>query len=622
MAKLLSKINGPKDIKGLNVQQLDDLSQEIREYILNVVSENGGHLAPNLGVVELTLALHCVFDAPQDKLIWDVGHQTYTHKILTGRREQFKTLRQHEGISGFPRREESVYDCFNTGHGSTSISAALGMAKARDLNSENYHVVAIIGDGSLGGGMAYEALNNTGASGSRLIVVLNDNEMSINQSVGALAEHLLRLRTNPRYTKAKVNLESILSKMPNIGPSIGKTINKTKNILKYYIVPGILFEEMGFTYLGPIDGHNIDDLIYVLQRAKTINKPVLVHVITQKGKGYLPAEQNPDLFHGVGLFDLETGELSNNKSQTYTDIFGEELCAMASEDKNIVAITAAMADGTGLLEYSNRFKERFFDVGISEQHGVTFAAALAAAGKTPFVAIYSTFLQRAYDQIYHDVCIPKLPVIFAVDRAGIVGEDGATHQGLLDLSYLRQMPNMIVMAPKDGLELRKMLRAAPGMSAPVAIRYPKACSLSIPGDNLPIQLGKAEVLRQGDDLTIAACGSMVAIACQVAEILAEQGINATIINARFIAPLDVDTISKLTQKSGRLICVEEGIIAGGFGSACLENLKDYKFDIDIVALPKQFIPHGKRGMLLEKYGLSADIIAQRINLRWFGGKNG
>lgn len=622
MAQLLSKINGPKDIKGLSAQQLIDLSNEIREYILHVVAKNGGHLAPNLGVVELTVALHRVFDVPFDKMIWDVGHQTYAHKILTGRRKQFEGLRQYQGISGFPRREESIYDCFNTGHGSTSISAALGMAKARDLDKEDYHVIAVIGDGALGGGMAYEALNNTGASGSRLIIVLNDNEMSIDQSVGAMAEHLLHLRTDPRYARAKVNVESLLNRMPTAGPVLSKALNKTKNLLKYFLVPGVLFEEMGFTYLGPIDGHNIEDLINIFQRAKTINRPVLIHVLTQKGKGYLPAEKNPNLFHGVGAFDLRTGELSNNKGRTYTDIFGEELCVMASKDKSIVAITAAMADGTGLLDYSNRFGDRFFDVGIAEQHGVTFAAALAAAGKKPIVAIYSTFLQRAYDQILHDVCIPKLPVIFAVDRAGIVGEDGTTHQGLFDLAYLRQMPNMIVMAPKDGAELRKMLRAALALAAPVAIRYPKACLPQSFDDDEPIQLGKAEVLRQGDDLTIAACGSMVAVASQAADILAEQAIRANVINVRFIAPLDVETISRLTENSGRLLCVEEGSIAGGFGSACLEDIKDYNFDIDIAALPKQFITHGKREMLLEKYGLTATAIAERVKLRWFGGENG
>ncbi len=622
MAQLLSKINSPRDLKGMSIQQLVDLSKEIREYILHVVAKNGGHLAPNLGVVELTVALHRVFDVPCDKLIWDVGHQSYTHKILTGRYEQFKTLRQYQGLSGFPRREESVYDCFNAGHGSTSISAALGMAKARDLNNGDYHVVAIIGDGALGGGMAYEALNNTGASGSRLIVVLNDNEMSIDQSVGAMAEHLLHLRTDPRYARAKINIESFLNKMPNVGPVLGKALNKTKNLLKYFLVPGVLFEEMGFTYLGPIDGHNIEDLINILQRAKTINRPVLIHVLTQKGKGYLPAEKNPNLFHGVGSFDLQTGQMSNNKGCTYTDVFGEELCAMAAEDKSIVAITAAMADGTGLVDYSNRFGDRFFDVGIAEQHGVTFAAALAAAGKIPVVAIYSTFLQRAYDQILHDVCIPNLPVIFAVDRAGIVGEDGTTHQGLFDLAYLRQIPNMIVMAPKDGEELRKMLRAAPTMAAPVAIRYPKACLPLSSADDDPIQLGKAQILRQGSDLTIVACGSMVTIASQAADVLAEKGIHSSVINARFVAPLDVETISRLTQTSGRLLCVEEGIIAGGFGSACLENLVGNNFDIDIVALPKQFIAHGKRDMLLEKYGLTAEAIAQRVILRWFGGENG
>jgi len=622
---ILEKIEGPSDLRKLSWRELDKLAQEIREFLLETVSRTGGHLAPNLGVVELTIALHLVFDSPKDKIIWDVGHQCYVHKILTGRRKQFPTLRQYGGLSGFPKYRESPHDCFQTGHSSTSISAALGFALARDLNGENYSVVAVIGDGALTAGMAFEGLNHAGHLGAKIIVVLNDNEMSIANNVGALSNYLSRLRTEPLYHRSKEELEDLLRKIPNIGPRMIKAVERLKDGVKYLLVPGMFFEELGFTYLGPIDGHNVRILWEVFERAKTMTGPVLVHVYTKKGKGYYFAEKKPEKFHGIGPFNIKTGEpIAKSDLPTYTQVFGEYLTELATENPKIVAITAAMPDGTGLSVFAKRFPERFFDVGIAEQHAVTFAAGLARAGYFPVVAIYSTFLQRSFDQIIHDVALQDLPVVFALDRAGLVGEDGETHHGIFDLSYLRCIPGIIVMAPKDENELRRMLKSAFHYKAPVAIRYPRGAGQGVPLDPSPEFLppGRGELLREGKDLVILAVGPLVYTALDVAEKLSEKGQEAAVVNCRFIKPLDEELILELAQQTGRVLTIEENVLAGGFGSAVLEFLGDrgYRGEVARVGIPNCFVEHGSPQLLRQQCGLDVQGILNFLQKKgWFNG---
>ncbi|MDF9407469.1 MAG: 1-deoxy-D-xylulose-5-phosphate synthase [Pelotomaculum sp. PtaB.Bin013] len=617
MSRLLRQVHAPYVIRSLNFAQLQELAGEIRQEIINTVAKNGGHLSPSLGVVELTLALHYVFNSPVDKIIWDVGHQSYTHKLLTGRYNEFDTLRQIGGISGFPRPTESAHDVFGTGHSSTSISAALGMAVARDLKGDNYSVIAVIGDGAMTGGMAYEALNHAGHMQKDLIVVLNDNEMSIAQNVGAMSGYLNRLRTDPMYSKGKEEIEQILRKLP-AGPKLLRLIDKLKDSLKYLVVPGMIFEELGFFYLGPIDGHDIKAVTNVLQRARTIKGPVLVHILTKKGKGYKPAENNPDKFHGVGPFDVASGEIKKSISiPSYTEVFGRTMVKLAGRERNVLAITAAMPGGTGLTKFARLFPERFFDVGIAEQHGVTLAAGLAAGGYHPVVAIYSTFLQRAFDQILHDICLQNLPVTFAIDRAGIVGEDGPTHHGLFDFSYLGTIPNMIIMAPGNENELQHMIATAVNHHGPAAVRYPRGAGIGCKMDKelklLPI--GKAQVLREGADLTLLAVGSMVSRAENAAGILSGMGIEATVINARFIKPLDEEIILKYAAITGKVFTIEEHVLKNGFGSAVLELLSAKgKKDVLVhrFGIPDCFIEHGSHALLMEKYGLNVEHIVDVV----------
>ena len=577
--KFLDKINSPADVKKLSVPQLEQLAKEIRQLLISVISHTGGHLAPNLGVVELTLALHKVFNTPEDKIIFDVGHQAYIHKIITGRREQFPTLRQYGGLSGFPKRSESEHDAFGTGHSSTSISAALGMACARDLQGEDYNVVAVIGDGSMTGGMAFEALNNAGMLHKNMIVVLNDNEMSISKNVGAMSEYLYQLRTGETYNKIKNDIEGWLKNM-EFGSDVLKAIRRLKGSVKYLMVPTSIFEELGFTYLGPVDGHDLDGLLDVLQAAKKIDGPVMVHVLTKKGKGYKPAEESPNKFHGTGPFDIATGKkITNpNASVSYTEVFGKTLSKLADTDDKIVGITAAMPDGTGLNIFAEAHKDHFFDVGIAEQHAVTAAAGMAAAGMKPVAAIYSTFMQRAYDSIMHDICMQKLHVTLCLDRAGLVGDDGYTHHGVFDYAYLRSIPNMTIMAPKDENELQHMLKTALDFDGPVSVRYPRGSGVGVALDtqwqDLPI--GKAEVLRTGKDVCFWAIGSMVQTALDAAELLEAQGISAGVVNMRFAKPLDVELLREHAQSYGKIITLEEGVLAGGVGSAILEELNENK----------------------------------------------
>ncbi|MBP2634191.1 MAG: dxs 2 [Firmicutes bacterium] len=627
MSKLLDNINGPQDLKHFSLAQLEKLAEEIRELLIHTVSTTGGHLAPNLGVVELTLALHKMYDSPKDKFIWDVGHQAYVHKILTGRRADFSTLRTVNGISGFPKRSESQHDAFGAGHSSTSISSALGIALARDISGENYNVVAVIGDGSLTGGEAYEALNHAGHLGVNLTVILNDNEMSIAKNVGAISEYLAKMRTAPTYSKVKRDIDFLLRSIPAIGEKVARTVDRLKGSLKYLLVPGILFEELGFTYFGPIDGHNIPSLLDVLDKAKSIKGPVLIHMVTHKGKGYLPAECNPDKFHGVGPFCVETGEItaSSGVAPSYTQVFGNTLIKLAEHNPDIVAITAAMPDGTGLKNFSVKYPKRFFDVGIAEQHAVTMAAGLASQGKRPVIAIYSTFMQRAYDQILHDVCLQNLPVILALDRAGIVGEDGPTHHGVFDYSFLRHIPNIIIMAPKDENELQNMLYTATELDAPVAIRYPRGCGLGVnlQTEFTKLEPGKSELLSSGKDIALLAVGAMVAPCEKAAELLASKGIAVSVVNSRFIKPLDGQLIRQMARDTGVIVTVEDNVITGGFGSAVLEYINSQNLNwvkVLRLGLPDAFIEHGSRSYLLDKYSLNAQGIAASIEtfVRQFG----
>lgn len=619
MRQILDWIDSPRQLKELSPVELETLAMELRRFIITNVAKTGGHLAPSLGVVDLTVALHRVFNCPQDKIVWDVGHQAYAHKILTGRREQFPTLRQKDGITGFPNRGESPYDSFGVGHSSTSISAALGMAIARDLSGAKNHVIAVIGDGALTGGEAFEALNHAGDLGKKLIVILNDNEMSIERNVGAMSEYLAKIRTAPQYHRAKKDLEGILRSIPRIGDTVLKTAEHIKDSVRTFLVPGGLFEEMGFTYAGPIDGHNIRLLLEVLEQAKQMEGPVLLHVLTKKGKGYLPAEIEPDKFHGIGRFDLTTGEVQKKTGQaiSYTAVFSKTLIDLAKKNENIVAVTAAMPAGTGLKAFGEAFPERMLDVGIAEQHAVTMAAGLAAEGKRPVVALYSTFAQRAYDQILHDVCLQNLPVVFGLDRAGLVGEDGATHHGVFDFSYLRPLPHMTIMAPKDENELRRMLATALGLQGPAAVRYPRGSGLGVSLDDelIPVPVGKAEVLRKGGQVAFLAIGNMVDNALQAAVILAKSGIEATVINARFVKPLDTDLLRQLAGQMQLLVTMEENVLAGGFGSAVLEFLADAGLTKPAVlrlGLPDQFIEQGTVSQLQEMYNLSPATAAAAV----------
>lgn len=622
--RLLDNINSPQDLKKLSLSDLNKLAREIREKIITTVSKTGGHLAPNLGVVELAIALHYVFDTPNDKLIWDVGHQSYAHKLLTGRKNAFHTLRQWGGIAGFPRREESPYDTFNTGHSGTSISAALGMAIARDFKKDNHRVIAVIGDGSMTAGMAFEALNQAGDLDKDLIVVLNDNEMSISNNVGALSSFLSRKLIGKTFTNFKKEIKNLLKSVPAIGEDTYRLAKRLEESLKSFFTPGMLFEALKFEYVGPVKGHRLDRLIETFRNVKYLEGPVLVHVLTTKGKGYGPAESDPTTFHGTGPFEVTSGEpiSPDISTKSYIKVFGETIVELAKQDDKIIAITAAMPEGTGLTGFRETFPDRFFDVGIAEQHAITLAAGMATQGFKPVVAIYSTFLQRAYDQILHDVCLQKLPVCFALDRAGIVGEDGPTHHGLFDLSYMRHLPNMVVMAPKDENELAHMLKTAIDHSGPISLRYPKGSGYGVDLDpqlkTLPI--GQGELLRKGKDILILAIGSTVYPALEAADGLSKLNIKASVINTRFVKPLDELLITKWAEKIKRILTVEENAKLGGFGSAILELLEERhltEIKIKRLGIPDVIVEHGSQRILREKYGLDAQSIqkaAQRMVL--------
>ena len=612
----LEKIQKANDIKELTEEELKDLSDEIRQFLIEKISVTGGHLASNLGVVELTMALHKVLHFPEDKLIWDVGHQSYTHKLLTGRKEGFDDLRKYGGMSGFPKRKESKCDAFDTGHSSTSISAGLGYVAARELQQEHYNVVSVIGDGSMTGGMAYEALNNASRLKSNFIIVLNDNTMSISKNVGGMSNYLNGLRTTQVYSDLKRGVEDTIKRIPGRGERIVHQVKKTKSGIKQLFVPGMFFEDMGITYLGPVDGHDLKTLTKTLNEAKRVNHAVLVHVVTKKGKGYLPAETNPSKFHGTGPFDVTTGEtIGGSGKDSYTDIFSKVLADIGKKDEKVVAITAAMADGTGLKRFKNLFPERFFDVGIAEEHAVTFAAGMAKAGLKPVFAVYSSFLQRAYDQVLHDVCAQNLAVVFAVDRAGLVGKDGATHQGIFDLSYLSSIPNLTVMAPKNKWELSDMLKYAIAAEEPVAIRYPRgeACDLW-KDQRAPIQKGCAEVLAEGTEVALFAIGSMVETAWQVRKKLAEKGIRVTVVNARFAMPLDKNCLRKLAESHPLLVTMEENVASGGFGEHVAAFLEEEALHTKVlrIAIPDCFVEHGSVGELKKALGLDADSVTEKI----------
>ena len=614
--RLLDNINSPQELKKLAPELLPQLAQEIREKIIATVSKTGGHLAPSLGTVELTIALHYVFDCPKDKIVWDVGHQAYAHKLLTGRRDRFETLRQFGGLSGFPKRNESPYDAFDTGHSSTSISAALGLAAARCQKKESSKVIAVIGDGALTAGLAFEGLNNAGDLNKDLIVILNDNGMSIAPNVGAMSSFFSRQFTRPTMVFLKKQVENLLGSLPAIGDDLLTFAKRSQDSLKAFFTPGMLFEALKFTYLGPVKGHRLDHLIETLQNVKNLKGPILVHVLTTKGKGYEPAESDPTGFHGLGRFDPDTGEAKKSVGEvpSYTQVFGDTLVRLAQDDPKIVAITAAMPDGTGLVDFHKDFPNRFYDVGICEQHAITFAAGLALGGMRPVAAIYSTFMQRAYDQVLHDVCLQNLPVVLALDRGGMVGEDGETHQGLFDLSFLRHLPNLTLMAPKDENELRDMLYTAVAHPGPIALRYPRGKGVGVAFSSTlqKVPIGQAEVLREGEDLLILALGASVYPALAAAEKLEAHGFSATVVNARFVKPLDENLILTLAAKHGRVLTVEENVLAGGFGSAVLELLADRGLAVAVkrLGIPDIFVEHGAPAILRQKYGLDADGILQ------------
>ena len=617
MSELLDMINKPNDIRKIPPSDYDALAQEIREYMIDTISENGGHLASNLGVVELTMALHLVLTFPQDKLVWDVGHQSYTHKILTGRREEFRNIRKFCGISGFPKRKESSCDCFDTGHSSTSISAALGFARARDLKHEDSTVVAVIGDGALTGGVAYEGLNNLSRLKSNLIIVLNDNNMSISENVGGLTLYLNGLRMTESYRDFKKDVEKKLKSIPNVGQSMARSVKKSKDRLRRHLLPsefGFL-EDFGIKYVGPIDGHNVGEMVQFLNACRKVEGPVLLHVVTQKGRGYKPAEENPAIFHGIGCFDISTGKTTGPKNETCTSVFSRKILNMAEEHSDITAITAAMPDGTGLKPFAEKFPDRFFDVGIAEQHAVTFAAGLAAAGMRPYFAVYSSFLQRAFDQIIQDVCIQNLPVVFCIDRAGLVGADGETHHGMFDLSYLSLIPNMTVCAPKNKYELVDMLSFSYDYGKPLAIRYPRGKAADVYKDRrAPIAAGESELLEQGSDVALIAVGSMVEVAAQVHEMLLDYGIHATVINARFVKPIDEACLDRIGEDHRLVVTMEDNVIRGGFGEACSDYLHSIgsRVEVEHVGIQDTFVEHGTVDQLRRMLGMDAQSIRDRI----------
>jgi len=620
MALLLDQIHTSSDIKKFDLPELQTLCDEIRREIISTVSKSGGHLASNLGVVELTVALHFVFEFPKDRVIWDVGHQSYAHKLLTGRRDLFHTLRQYKGLSGFPKRDESPYDVFDSGHSGTSISAALGMAEAKKQKGEEGKVIAVIGDGSMTAGLAFEGLNQAGDIDRDLIVILNDNEMSISPNVGALSSYLNRLMTGQFVNRLRDDLKGFLETLPGIGKSVLRFAKQAEESLKGFFMPGLLFEELGFKYIGPIEGHRLDYLIENFQNIRRLRGPILVHVLTEKGKGYRPAEMNPPRFHSVPPFVIETAEPKDDGKKappTYTEVFGKTLCELAREDKRLIAITAAMGNALGLEQFSKEFPDRFYDIGIAEQHAVTFAAGLALEGMKPVVAIYSTFLQRAYDQIQQDVCLQNLPVVFALDRGGLVGEDGPTHHGLFDLSYLRHIPNLIVMAPKDEDELRHMIKTAVEWQGPVALRYPKGRGVGVEtgGNPRALQIGKGELLREGADAAVLAIGSTVSPALRAADRLEGLGVHVAVINSRFLKPLDEELICSWAEKTGKVLTVEENVLQGGFGSAVLEIVQEkglLSIWVKRLGIPDLFVEHGSQSLLRQSYGIDEEGIAKNV----------
>ena len=618
MGELLDKIEKPNDIKEMEKDELRPLAKEIRQFLVHKISHTGGHLASNLGVVELTMALHLCCNLPEDKIVWDVGHQSYTHKILTGRKDGFEHLRQFGGMSGFPKQSESDCDAFDTGHSSTSISVALGLAKARDLKKQDHKIFAVIGDGALSGGMAYEAMNNAARLKSNLVIVLNDNQMSISKNVGGMSSYLGKIRTNGNYTELKEEVENALSKLPHLGDKLTSRIRGIKDLIKRIFIPGMLFEDMGLTYIGPIDGHNIHQMVTAFQSASKMKEAVIVHVCTHKGKGYRPAEKNPSYFHGVSPFNIKDGSSRHNgeTAKTYTDIFSDTILEAAKEREDIVAVSAAMPSGTGLTAMASKYPKRFFDVGIAEEHAVTFAAGMAAGGLKPVVAIYSTFLQRAYDQILHDVCIGKLPVVFAVDRAGLVGSDGETHQGIFDIAYLRSMPNMTVMAPKNAWELRQMMLFALEQNTPTAIRYSRGAAWEgLQDHQQKITMGKAEWICEGQEIALLAVGNMVETAMWVREHLKAEGQKVSVVNMRFVKPLDEEVLQKIKERHSKVVTLEEGVFNGGFGEAVSAWYEGTPMRVLNIALPDQFIEHGSVTELKKKYGLDPESITQKI-LSW------
>lgn len=619
---ILDKIKEPNDIKNVDKGDYAVLAQEIREFLVKKISVSGGHLGSNLGAVELTMALHLVATLPNDKIVWDVGHQSYTHKLLTGRRDGFDKLRKYGGMSGFPKRKESPCDCFDTGHSSTSVSAGLGLVKARDIMGEDYGVFAVIGDGALTGGMAYEALNNASRLETNYVIVLNDNNMSIAENVGGVSKYLRSIRTAEAYKNFKISLEDTLLKIPKYGDSVVDTLKRYKSGIKQLVVPGMFFEDMGITYLGPVDGHDIGTLTKMFREARKINKCVIVHVITKKGKGYLPAERHPARFHGAEPFDIETGLPSVNRVKSnYTDVFSTVMTKLGARNEKVVAVTAAMPDGTGLKRFSNMYPERFFDVGIAEEHAVTFAAGLAAGGLRPIVAVYSSFLQRAYDQILHDVCIQNLPVVFAIDRAGLVGSDGETHQGIFDLSYLSSIPNMSIMAPKNKWELSDMMKFAIGFESPIAIRYPRGEAYDgLKEFRAPIVYGKSEIIYEEADIALFAIGSMVKTAEMVRKDLKERGYSCSLINARFAKPIDEEVIKQITTSHCLLVTLEENVQSGGYGEKIRDYVNEHKLDADvlIISLPDDYIEHGNVELLKQEVGIDTDTIIKRIITEYVG----
>ena len=613
---ILDKINGPDDVKKLNETEVRELAEEIRSFLIEKISHTGGHLASNLGVVELTIALYLAFDLPKDKIIWDVGHQSYTHKILSGRKDDFDGLRQYGGLSGFPKRKESPFDAFDTGHSSTSISAGLGMAQGRDVLGEEYSIVSVIGDGALTGGMAYEALNNAARLKKNFIIVLNDNKMSISENVGGISRYLSNLRADEGYNLLKKNVAGTLAKVPMIGNDLVDTLLRTKNSIKQFLIPGMWFENMGITYLGPVDGHDVKGLAKIFSEAKKINHAVLIHVMTKKGKGYRPAERNPSSFHGVEPFDIETGKpLGQKLYPSYTDVFSREICKIAETNEKLVAVTAAMPDGTGLKRFSRLYPQRFFDVGIAEEHAVTSAAGMAAAGLKPVVVVYSSFLQRAYDQIVHDVCIQNLPVLFCVDRAGLVGSDGETHQGIFDLTYLSSIPNMSVIAPKNLWELREMLQFAVDYEGPMAIRYPRGQAYRGLKEFLaPVEYKKSEILYDEDSIALLAVGSMVSTAEHIRTKLKEEGHSCTLVNGRFIKPVDTDVVDYLARNHRCIVTLEENVLRGGYGERITDYIQKHYPAIRVVniALPDAYVEHGNVSKLRSDLGIDSDSILIKL----------